>query len=179
MIDLASVLDDGELRAAFDSVIGQNRAHVWWIFRMLTRHGPGRRGVGRLRALLEEYRRGDEVPDSVLESLAVELTKAVGHEPQLHYSVLDGGRHVAEVDLAWPERRVCVELDGWETHRTRAAFVGDRVRDRALARLGWTILRYPWDDVARNPDTFVEDLVWIVSRDHSPSAVRSRAKRRH
>jgi len=164
LIDLAATLDDGELRAAFDSALRQNSANAAWISRVLNRHGPGRHGVGRLRALVDEYRRGDEVPDSALESLGVELAKATGREPQLHLNVLDEAHHVAEVDLAWPELKLCVQFDGWKTHRTRAVFVRDRKQDRALVKLGWTVVRYPWDDVMHEPDTVVEDLVRILSR---------------
>jgi hypothetical protein len=165
LIDLAAILDDGELRAAFDSALRQDTANAAWISRVLNRHGPGRRGVGRLRALVDEYRRGDEVPDSALESLGVELARATGRKPELHWNVPEGARHVAEVDLAWPKLRVCVEFDGWKQHGTRAAFVGDRARDRALVKLGWTVLRYPWDDVVRDPDAVVEDLVRILNRE--------------
>jgi hypothetical protein len=159
MVDLAAVLDHGWLRACFDSAIRQDSANANWISRTLYRYGPGRRGVGRLRALVEEYRRGDEVPDSALESIGLELAQATGRKPQLHYNVVDGARHVAEVDLAWPELQLCVEFDGWKQHGTRAAFVRDRARDRALFPLGWTVLRFPWDDVVRDPETVLDDLV--------------------
>lgn len=164
MIDLASVLDDGWLRAAFDSAVRQNRANARWISRMLTKHGPGRRGVGQLSALVDEYRQGDEVPDSALESLGLELAMATGRKTRLHWNILEGVRHIAEVDLAWPKLRVCVDFDGWKTHGTRAAFVRDRARDRELVGLGWTVLRYPWNDVACKPETIVEDLIRILSR---------------
>ncbi len=159
MVDLASVLDDGWLRAAFDSAVRQSKANVGWISRVLARCGRGRPGVRRLRVLVEEYRRGDEVPDSALESLGVDLARATGRKPKLHYNVLEGARHVAEVDLAWPQLRLCVEFDGWKQHGTREAFVQDRARDRALFQLGWAVLRYPWDDVVREPDTVIEGLV--------------------
>jgi len=175
MVDLACVLDEGELRAAFDSALRQDKDYVKWISRMLYRHGPGRRGVGRLRALVDEYRRGDEVPDSVLESLAVELARATGYKPRLHWDVLDKGRHVAEVDLAWPELRLCVECDGWKTHGTRAGFVKDRVRDRELFALGWTVLRYTWGDVVHDRDATVDQLARSVearARSLPPTSMR-------
>ena len=159
MIDLAWVLDDAWLRACFDSAVRQNRAIVSWLCRALHNHGPGRRGIRRLRALLQEYRQTDEVPDSALESLALELAKAVGKTPQLHYNVLDGAHHVAEVDLAWPKLRLGIECDGWRHHGTRAAFVRDRARDRALFSLGWSVLRYSWEDVVHNADEVIEELV--------------------
>src|SRR5262249_22760447 len=147
IIDLAWVLDDGWLRACFDSAVRRNREIVSWLWRTLHSHGPGRRGIGRLRRLLQEYRRTGEVPDSALESLALELAKRTGRKPQLHYNVLDGAHHVAEVDFAWPKVRLVIQCDGWRHHGTRAAFVRDRAQDRALFHLGWDVLRYPWDDV--------------------------------
>jgi len=176
MIDLASVLSDEELRAAFDSAVRKDKDSVPWISRTLAKYGPGQRGVGRLRRLVDEYRRGDEVPDSVLESLGVELAKATGRKPRLHYDVLDGARHVAEVDLAWPELRLCVEFDGWKRHGTREAFAGDRRRDRELVPLGWTVLRYTWDDVVGDQEFVVDQLVHsLESRARSlPRADRTR-----
>jgi very-short-patch-repair endonuclease len=55
---------------------------------------------------------------------------------------------VAELDLAWPDARLCVELDSWKHHASRAAFAEDRGRDRALFCLGWAVLRYTWDDIS-------------------------------
>jgi len=178
LIDLAAILDDGELRAAFDSALRQNTANAAWISRVLNRHGPGRRGVGRLRALVDEYRRGDEVADSALESLGVELAKATGREPRLHLNVADGAEHVAEVDLAWPEQKLCVQFDGWKIHNTRAAFVRDRKQDRSLIRLGWTVLRYPWEDVVHDFESAVDDLVRsFQARDHERLGRKASSKR--
>ena len=101
---------------------------------------------------------------AALESLGVELARATGRKLRLHWNVLEGARHVAEVDLAWPELRIGVQFDGWKHHGTRAAFVRDRACDRQLVKLGWTVLRFPWDDVVRKPDTVVEELVQILSR---------------
>lgn len=69
-----------------------------------------------------------------------ELGLATGRKPRLHWNIVEHGRLIAEVDFAWPEVRLCVELDGWREHGTRAAFVRDRARDRALLRLGWMVI---------------------------------------
>jgi very-short-patch-repair endonuclease len=52
-----------------------------------------------------------------------------------------------EVDCAWPAHRLIVELDGWEYHRTRAAFEADRRRDRRLVAAGWRVIRVTWRDL--------------------------------
>ncbi len=159
MIDLASVLDDVWLRATLDSALRQRKTNLAWISRALQEHGRGRRGANRLRTLVREYQHEDEVPDSVLESMAVELARASGRKPKLHWKVLDGERLIAEVDFAWPEVRLCVELDGWNHHGTRAAFVRDRARDRALVRLGWVVLRYTWQDLTGDRESVIGELV--------------------
>jgi Protein of unknown function (DUF559) len=47
-------------------------------------------------------------------------------------------------DFYWPTHRLIVETDGWETHRTRAAFEQDRARDAALQADGWRVVRFTW-----------------------------------
>ena len=51
----------------------------------------------------------------------------------------------------WPEQRLVVEVDGWETHRTRHAFETDRARDQMLARSGWRVIRFTWRQVTEEP----------------------------
>jgi very-short-patch-repair endonuclease len=159
MIDLASVLDAGWLRATLDSALRQKQTNFAWISRALNNDGRGRRGAKRLRTLLTEHRLQDEIPDSALESLAMELARATGRKPRLHWNIVERGRLIAEVDFAWPEVRLCVELDGWAEHGTRAAFVHDRLRDRTLLKLGWMVLRYTWYDVIGDGESLVSELV--------------------
>ena len=63
-----------------------------------------------------------------------------------------------EVDFHWPDRRLIVETDGFETHGTRTAFVEDRRRDAALAAAGWNVVRFAWADVVREGPTVARRL---------------------
>jgi very-short-patch-repair endonuclease len=49
-----------------------------------------------------------------------------------------------EVDFLWRRDRLIVEVDGWESHRTRSAFEEDRKRDARLKELGYEVLRFTW-----------------------------------
>lgn len=158
MIDLAAVLDDAWLRIAFDSALRQRRTNLAWISRALSTHRKCWRGADRLRALVDEYQFEDEVPDSVLESLGVELALATGRQPKRHWNVFDGKQLIAEVDLAWPEVRLGVEFDGWKQHGSRSAFFRDRARDRAAHSFGWVILRYTWRDVTGDRESMIAQL---------------------
>ena len=51
-----------------------------------------------------------------------------------------------------------IELDGWETHRTRAAFKSDRRKDAALTSAGYRVMRFTYEDVVYEPDTVVARL---------------------
>jgi very-short-patch-repair endonuclease len=52
-----------------------------------------------------------------------------------------------EVDFLWRAKRLVVEVDGWEAHRTRSAFEQDRARDARLKLLGYDVLRFTWRQV--------------------------------
>jgi predicted transcriptional regulator of viral defense system len=54
-------------------------------------------------------------------------------------------------DFHWPAHNLIVETDGWESHRTRAAFESDRAKDAALTAAGYRVVRFTW----RTPDATV------------------------
>lgn len=56
-----------------------------------------------------------------------------------------------EVDFVWSEHLLIVEIDGWESHRTRSAFEEDRARDARLALFGYRVIRFTWRQIDRNP----------------------------
>lgn len=63
-----------------------------------------------------------------------------------------------EIDFAFPAERVAVELDGWSWHTDRDRFQADRTKGNALARAGWLVLRFTWDDLTRRPDDVVAQI---------------------
>lgn len=147
LIDLAGDLGGFPLRNALDSALRRGVVTVAELKHRLAGPQHGRRGIPRLRRLLRPYLEGGQVPDSGLESLALEAMKYARVKPELHWNIYDRQRFIAEVDLAWPQVRLCVELDGWEPHGSRDAFENDRARDQALVLLGWTVLRFTWKQV--------------------------------
>ena len=52
-----------------------------------------------------------------------------------------------KVDFLWRNQRLVVEVDGWESHRTRSAFEADRARDARLKVLGFDVVRFTWRQV--------------------------------
>jgi very-short-patch-repair endonuclease len=54
--------------------------------------------------------------------------------------------HVAgwEVDALFPDERLIVELDGWDTHQDKKSFESDRERDAATLEAGFATVRVTW-----------------------------------
>jgi very-short-patch-repair endonuclease len=62
------------------------------------------------------------------------------HEPvQQHGLQLPNRR--CRIDLAYPDVKPAIEVDGFGPHATRSAFDRDRARANDLTTAGWTILR--------------------------------------
>jgi very-short-patch-repair endonuclease len=51
------------------------------------------------------------------------------------------------VDFLWSKQRLIVEVDGWQSHRTRSAFEADRARDARLKLRGYEVLRFTWRQI--------------------------------
>jgi very-short-patch-repair endonuclease len=56
-----------------------------------------------------------------------------------------------DVDFLWRDNRLAVEVDGWDSHRTRSAFEGDRARDLKLKLLGYEVVRFTWWQLTSDP----------------------------
>ena len=75
------------------------------------------------------------------------------------FHVPDHGQ--CEPDYHWPEHRVIVETDGFETHGTRQPrSSNDRAKDAALTAAGYRVLRFTRDD---DPDLALKRLRAVLA----------------
>jgi predicted transcriptional regulator of viral defense system len=96
--------------------------------------------------------RDPKLTRSELEARFLTLVRAAGLPEPLTNFLLSAPDHPRlEVDLYWPTHQLVVELDGYETHRTRAAFERDRAKDAALTAAGYRVVRFTW----RTPDAVI------------------------
>ncbi len=111
----------------------------------------GRRGCGALRHVLDQRALLDRPADSVLEAAFADLCVAQDL-PRPHYQFVIFTLGVARrIDFAYPELRLGIEVDGFETHATAVGFVSDRIRANELTLLGWTVLHFTWAQVIHQP----------------------------
>ena len=131
LLDLAAVVPRHQLDRAL------NEAEVLRLpgpAALVARH-PTARGTKALRALLLDARRSTRSP---LEAEFLEFVDKHGFQRPETNILIEG----CEVDAVWREAKLIVELDGWASHGTRAAFVRDRARDRRLTAAGWRPVRF-------------------------------------
>ncbi len=116
----------------------------------------GHRGTG---ALARATAQAPKLTRSELEERFLALVRKAGlPEPLSNHVLADLDHQPHEVDFYWPAHRLVVETDGWETHRTKAAFQSDRRKDAALTSAGFHVMRFTYEDVVYEPDTVVARL---------------------
>jgi very-short-patch-repair endonuclease len=117
-----------------------------------------RAGTKRLRALLAKRPEG-RPRHSQLETAFLRVVRAGGlADPVPQHEVRIGTKRYF-IDWAYPEWRIAIELDGFESHSTRAAFESDRVRQNDLVLAGWTLLRFTPRQIEGDPASVVATLL--------------------
>lgn len=145
LFDLAEVSDRSALERAFEAAERRELLDMEAV-RLTCRRNPGRRAHRQLRSLLPSLSRVEPIR-SELERLFHRVCRLSNlPRPQVNARV---GRF--EVDAFWPDAGLVVEVDGWEFHRTRAAFERDRARDAALIVAGYRVIRITWRQVRDDP----------------------------
>lgn len=67
-----------------------------------------------------------------------------------------------KVDLLWRQGLLVVELDGYESHGKRTAFIGDRQRDYELLLSGYTVLRLVNEEITQDIALALEKIRNVV-----------------
>ena len=104
----------------------------------------GRRGVAVARDLLLPRLEGQGPTDSELENEALRLIKRIGLPPPAVGHPVEMPWGLIHIDLAYPEIRFGIELDGYAWHSGTEEFERDRERDNYLALRDWRIIRLTW-----------------------------------
>ena len=162
LIDLCAVVEPRVVEMALESVIRRRLAAVEQIRDALDRSTYRAHSRTVLGRLLDEFQL--VATESALEAIVWRLLRD-SHLPlpQRQFWVYDAdARSVARIDFAYPDARVGIEADGYESHSSRRDWRRDRARQNALTQLGWRILRATWEDATRYPRRIlvqVEDLL--------------------
>jgi hypothetical protein len=164
LVDLGAVASPRTVEAALDRAVGRKLVGYREVRdAMLAVARQGRRGVGTIRPLLDA-RIGEVIPAGVFSArMATVLRHTALPKPVHEYTVVDEhGGFIGVVDFAYPDRRVAIEVDGYEFHFSPREQIIRNQRDRMLAEVDWLPLHFAWDEVERRP----HDVASAISRQY-------------
>jgi aryl carrier-like protein len=158
LLDLAATGSARRLERAIDRAQRLDHLDLDSINLMLTRRGR-RSGVARLRKALDIYR--NPVTDRARsELLFLDAIKKEGLPTPAINTFIAG----YEIDAYWEPERFAVEVDGWDTHQTRAAFEEDRIRQENLKLAGIDSIRITARRIERQPREVAKRVRMLLVR---------------
>lgn len=72
--------------------------------------------------------------------------------------------HKFSLDFAWPNKKVCIEIDGEQHERFQEQKERDNEKDKLLKEEGWIELRKPWKEIFNSPKSFIEEVKNLLGR---------------
>ncbi len=161
LVDLAggrAALSDGGLVDLFDHLVSLRllAARDLPDYIAGTAHLPG---IPRTRRLFAHVIDGGKV-ESLAERRLVTLIGEAGLPVPTTQFVLRAreGGFVARLDIAWPDRTLAVEVDGYRYHSGTKAFRHDRERATLIQLQGWTLYRTTPAEIADGAPALIEAL---------------------
>jgi very-short-patch-repair endonuclease len=158
LLDLASTVRLRTLERTLERAARLGLLDLIEIDSLLGRAGrpPGR---GALRSALDLHRE-PAFARSGLERRFLKLVRASDLPMPAANTYVSG----FELDMYWEAERFAVELDGYETHGTRAAFEQDRVRQEELKLAGIEMVRFTARRIVDEPEAVIKRLGTLLER---------------
>ena len=159
LIDFARSEGEVSVEKALESALRERVTTEAAAWRYIEERGKGLPGARRLRRILLERTPGKPAGSGGEVELLRCLRLAGVPTPVRQYELrLPNGRG-AVLDLAWPDRRVGAEWDGYDVHGGRRAHADDLERQNGILALGWTLRRYTGSRVRRDPRGITAEIV--------------------
>jgi very-short-patch-repair endonuclease len=166
LLDLAAVVPVWELRKAV-SEAEVRRVLDQGAVRSLIKRSRGRRGVARLRMLLDDIHPETRRTRSEMERRFLRMCTQAGL-PQPEVNVrLDVGDGYLSPDFLWRDAGLIVEADSRRYHDTDSAFQLDRRREQRLQLAGWRVSRCTWEQVTRESRVLAETIRGLLEKPSS------------
>jgi very-short-patch-repair endonuclease len=163
LLDLAAVVPIWELRKALSEAEVMRLLDLVSL-RRLIRRSRGRRGVARLRLLLDEIHPETKRTRSEMERRFLRLCAGAElPQPEVNVPLYVEGRRLMP-DFLWREANLIVEADSRRYHDTDSAFQRDRQREQRLLLAGWRVARCTWEQVEREPRRLAETIRGLLAQ---------------
>jgi very-short-patch-repair endonuclease len=150
LLDLAGTVSIAMLRRVLSEAEVLRVVDLSALRGLLRRH-RGRRGVARLRLVLDELHPDTKRTRSELERMFLRMCDRHSlPRPEVNTKLSTNGKSL-EPDFLWREAGLIVEADSRRFHGTDSAFQHDRRREQELQRVGWRVSRCTWEQVEYEP----------------------------
>ena len=158
LLDLAAVVSPRRAGLALDDALRQKLTSLEAMRELVS--GPkGRVGTRMLKKLLDSRDQRDAQLESRLESAMLRLLRRHGLPlPVPQHPVVQDGKVVARLDFAYPALRLGIETDGYRWHGGAERWRRGLRRDNQLKLMGWTLLRFSWEDVHDRPEMVASQI---------------------
>lgn len=166
LLDIAAVCGERTVDMALDSADRRELTKPADIRAMLIRVAkPGRRGVRKLRRLLDMRTPERRTPESEAETQLLRVLRTHGlPDPVLQYEIYDGDRFVARVDAAYVDRRIAIEYESYQEHVGKLPLIRDSARRNHLLAIDWETVCATAADLATGGDALAADIHAIRRR---------------
>lgn len=163
LLDLAGAVPVWELRKAVaEAEVLRILDHS--AVRSLIKRSRGRRGVSRLRLLLEELDPATKWTRSEMERRFLRIcTRAGLPRPEVNVSLDVGDGHLRP-DFLWRPAGLILEADGRRYHDTPSAFLNDRRREQRFQLAGWRVSHCTWAQIHLEPRLLAETIRRLLAQ---------------
>lgn len=141
IIDLAAEVSDAQLELAVEDARRRRLVTPAAVEQRLAEGPLNQPGRGKLLRLIA-MTAGTRPTDSGLEVKVLRLLRQHGYPEPIRQEVLnDDGEFAGRVDLAYPERRLIIEVQSYRWHDDRRHVDDDSARGNRHLAMGWVVLR--------------------------------------
>ena len=155
LLDLAGTMDEFGLEAALSMAFRNNLVRRSQLTDVMARN-PRAKGVGRLRALLDQTDSLQDTRSGYERKLLKLLEAAELPMPVTNVTVAN-----KTVDGLWPALKLVYELDGWRYHRDK--FEQDRLRDQLVLIAGHQLFRISCRQIDFSPYALIARIASIIT----------------
>lgn len=161
LLTLGASAPPWKVKTAVHDMVFQGHTAVPLLVRALKQYAAsGRNGVTSFRAGVRSLDKGGRATQTNLELVVLDPIHAAPAipEPHVQHLVVDGDGAKRRLDIAWPEHGLDLEVDGDRWHLSARDKSAMRVRDRALAAVGYETWRVDSDQVAHDLPALIRRL---------------------
>jgi hypothetical protein len=154
LFDLCGLVHPRRAERTLDTALARRIVTVpacWRVLADLAEHGRG--GTVLMRELLTARGEGYVAPASELEAELLRIIRVAGlPAPAREIDLGDADGWVGRVELVYREARVLIEADSRLHHTALLDRRADLERDNWFSAASWSVLRFTWDQIMKQPD---------------------------